>query len=309
MYSMKRKIVVDSSSNLSRLPGADFACVPLKIITAEREYVDDESTDAFTMARELRTYKGKSSTSCPNVGDFLAAYAGADEIFVVTITGTLSGCCNAARMAAEEYQDARPGAKVFVLDSLSTGPEMCLLARRLADLAATDATFEEICEAAAAYAAHTHLLFSLESLNNLARNGRVKLTAAVVARALGIRPSEAPDLSSFVDGDSAAAFNQKRCHVFRSQASQELLPGGPASGKINRFPCAAPDTLPGQFQTFRMPGNNNAPRSLQNPSRLLRPDRERRRIRTEGFRPAENGISPAPEFLHAASGTGRGDPA
>lgn len=38
-----------------------------------------------------------------------------------------------------------------------------------------------------AYAGHTHLLFSLESLNNLARNGRVKLTAAVVARALGIR--------------------------------------------------------------------------------------------------------------------------
>ena len=96
---MKRKIVLDSSSNLSRLPGADFACVPLKIITAEREYVDDESTDAFNMARELRTYKGKSSTSCPNVGDFLAAYADADEIFVVTITGTLSGCCNAARMA------------------------------------------------------------------------------------------------------------------------------------------------------------------------------------------------------------------
>ena len=187
MSFMKRKIVLDSSSNLWQLPGVDYACVPLKIITDEQEYVDDPGTDAFAMAHSLRTYKGKSSTSCPNVGDFLAAYAGADEVFVVTITGTLSGCNNAARMAAEEYQDENPGAKVFVLDSLSTGPEMCLLARRLADLAATDATFEEICEAAAAYAAHTHLLFSLESLNNLARNGRVKLSAAVVARALGIR--------------------------------------------------------------------------------------------------------------------------
>ena len=103
------------------------------------------------------------------------------------MTGTLSGCNNAARMAAEEYQDSIPGAKVFVLDSLSTGPEMCLLARRLAALAPTEATFEEICDAVTAYAEHTHLLFSLESLNNLARNGRVKLTAAVVARALGIR--------------------------------------------------------------------------------------------------------------------------
>ena len=184
---MKRKIVVDSSSNLSRMQGIDFACVPLKIITDEQEYVDAPETDAFAMAHALRSYKGKSSTSCPNVGDFLAAYEGADEIFVVTITGTLSGCNNAARMAAEEYQDNNPGARVFVLDSLSTGPEMCLLARRMAALAATDATFDEICQDAEAYSQHTHLLFSLESLNNLARNGRVKLTAAVVARALGIR--------------------------------------------------------------------------------------------------------------------------
>lgn len=184
---LKRKVVVDSSSNLTALPGVDFACVPLKIITDEQEYVDGPGTDAFEMARTLRSYKGKSSTSCPNVGDFLAAYAGADEVFVVTITGTLSGCNNAARMAAEEYQDANPGARVFVLDSLSTGPEMCLLAARLAALCQTDAAFDDICAAVTAYAEHTHLLFSLESLNNLARNGRVKLTAAVVARALGIR--------------------------------------------------------------------------------------------------------------------------
>ena len=40
MYSMKRKIVVDSSSNLCQLPGVDFTSVPLKIITDEQEYVD-----------------------------------------------------------------------------------------------------------------------------------------------------------------------------------------------------------------------------------------------------------------------------
>ena len=187
MYCMKRKIVVDSSSNLCRLPEVDFASVPLKIITDEQEYVDTPDIDAFAMAAAMRSYKGKSSTSCPNVGDFLAAYQGADEVFVVTITGALSGCNNAARMAAEEYQDLNPGTKVYVLDSLSTGPEMSLIARRLAALVPTEASFEEICEAIHEYSQHTHLLFSLESLNNLARNGRVKLTAAVVARALGIR--------------------------------------------------------------------------------------------------------------------------
>ena len=41
---MKRKIVLDSSSNLWQLPGVDYACVPLKIITDEQEYVDEPGT-------------------------------------------------------------------------------------------------------------------------------------------------------------------------------------------------------------------------------------------------------------------------
>ena len=48
---MKTKIVVDSSSNLYALPGVDFACVPLKIVTDEQEYLDDGTLDAVGMAR------------------------------------------------------------------------------------------------------------------------------------------------------------------------------------------------------------------------------------------------------------------
>ena len=120
---MKTRIVVDSAASLYALDGVDFACVPLKIITDHEEYHDDGTLDAVGMATTLRTYKGKTSTSCPNVGDWLAAYEGADEVYAITITGTLSGSCNAAQLAAEEYQQENPGKRVFVLDSLSTGPE------------------------------------------------------------------------------------------------------------------------------------------------------------------------------------------
>ena len=184
---MKTKIVVDSSSSLYALPGVDFACVPLKIVTDEQEYLDDGTLDAVGMARSLRTYKGKTSTSCPNVADWLAAYEGAEQIFVATITGTLSGSYNAALLAAEEYKETHPEARVFVLDSLSAGPELRLLAERLRDLVRIGMEFDEICEAILAYHKHTHLLFSLESLANLARNGRVKPAVAAVARMLGIR--------------------------------------------------------------------------------------------------------------------------
>ena len=184
---MNTKIVVDSSASLYTLQGVDFECVPLKIITDDAEYLDNGTMDAVGMAQTLRTYKGKTSTSCPNVSDWLAAYEGADEVYAITITGTLSGSYNAAQLAAEEYQQENPGKRVFVLDSLSTGPEQRLLAEHLRDLLAEGKEFDEVCEEMLRYHKHTHLLFSLESLANLARNGRVKPTVAAVARMLGIR--------------------------------------------------------------------------------------------------------------------------
>ena len=182
-----KRIVVDSSASLYQLDGIDFASVPLKIVTDEREYLDDGTLDAVEMATTLRTYKGKTSTSCPNIGDWLEAYEGADEIYAITITGTLSGSCNAAQLAAEEYQAEHPGAQVFVLDSLSAGPELVLLAEHIRDLLAEGMAFDDVCEEMLRYRHHTHLLFSLESLANLARNGRIKPTVAAVARMLNIR--------------------------------------------------------------------------------------------------------------------------
>lgn len=184
---MNTKIVVDSSASLYTLQGVDFECVPLKIITDDAEYLDNGTMDAVGMAQTLRTYKGKTSTSCPNVSDWLAAYEEADEVYAITITGTLSGSYNAAQLAAEEYQQENPGKRVFVLDSLSTGPEQRLLAEHLRDLLAEGKEFDEICEEMLRYHKHTHLLFSLESLANLARNGRVKPAVAAMARMLGIR--------------------------------------------------------------------------------------------------------------------------
>ena len=49
MYCMKTKIVVDSSSNLYTLSGVDFACVPLKIVTDDGEYLDTAELDAVVL--------------------------------------------------------------------------------------------------------------------------------------------------------------------------------------------------------------------------------------------------------------------
>ena len=134
---MKTRIVVDSSSNLYTMEQADFRCVPLKVVTDTQEYLDDAALDAAAMAETLRTYKGKTGTSCPNVADWLEAYEGAEQLVVITITGTLSGSYNAALLAGEEYRETCPGARVFGLDSLSAGPEIRLLAEKARELVNT----------------------------------------------------------------------------------------------------------------------------------------------------------------------------
>lgn len=182
-----RKIVTDSSADTLTLEGADFAFAPLTILTDEREYVDDAALDVAGMTEDLLRYGGKSSTACPGVGEWLVAFGDAEEVFCVTITSNLSGSYNAAAIAAREYEEAHPGRRVFVLDSLSTGPEMRLLLERMRRDVAAGMDFEAVCKDVSAYSAKTGLLFVLESMKNLANNGRVSRLAATAAGLLGIR--------------------------------------------------------------------------------------------------------------------------
>ncbi len=184
---MRYKIVSDSSSNRFRMEGIDYTTVPLKIRAGEREFVDNEQLDVAEMVTYLKTYKGKSGTSCPNVQEWLDAFEGADRIIAMTISGPLSGSFNAAQNAAQEYMESHPDAKVFVLDTRATGPEMCMLMDKIRELAAKLPTFEELVEKIQEYHKELYTLFCLESLTNLARNGRVSKAVATIAGVLGIR--------------------------------------------------------------------------------------------------------------------------
>ncbi len=184
---MKYKIVADSSANVYDLSDIPFSYAPLKIITSEKEYVDTPELNLQGMTDDLLTVKGKTGTSCPNVHEWLEAFEGGENIFVVTITSNLSGSCAAAMQAKNDYMSSHPGTKVCVIDSLSAGPEMTLIVDKLREYILKDMSFEEIETAINEYLKQTHLLFSLQSLVNLARNGRVNPAVAKVAGILGIR--------------------------------------------------------------------------------------------------------------------------
>ena len=181
------KIVADSSSDILDLTEVPFATAPLMIFTAEREFVDNAKLDVGEMVEFLSQYHGKSSTACPGPHDYLNAFGDAEWVFCVTITATLSGSYNAAMVAKRQYEEEHPGRRVFVLNSLSAGPEVCLIIEHLQELILEGKEFDEICEEIQAYRAKTGLVFTLESMKNLANNGRVNPLVAKMAGLLNIR--------------------------------------------------------------------------------------------------------------------------
>ena len=180
------RIVVDSSANMVNEPGF-VASVPLKIITMEKEYIDDANLNTTGMVWDLKTYTGASSTACPSPLDWLDAFGDHTYVFCIAITSNLSGSCNAANIAKADYEQEFPDRKVCVIDSLSTGGEMELIAEKIRDLMEADLSFEEICTQVDAYQKRTGLMFMLESMQNLANNGRVSKIVAKAAGILGIR--------------------------------------------------------------------------------------------------------------------------
>ena len=184
---MDYKIVMDSAGDLRELEQAEFSNVPLKILAGSWEFVDDTTTNVEEMVEYMSHYVGKSSTACPSAGEYLEAFGDAEDVYCVTITSGLSGSYNAASIAAQTYQEQYPQRRIHVFDTLSAGPEMTLIAEKIRELVQQKLPFDKIVAQVEEYSRKTRLVFSLESLHNLAQNGRGPGAVAKLAGILSLR--------------------------------------------------------------------------------------------------------------------------
>ena len=181
------RIAADSSCNLLALDGADFVSVPLTIRTDAEEFRDDASLDVDAMVAALRATKGRSYSACPNIAQWEDAFGERGDVIAFTITSGLSGSYNAACAAKEICRQRDPSRRIHVVDSLSAGPEIALLIEKALSETRAGADFDGVRRAVQEYRERTRLLFALESMHNLAQNGRVNRLVATMAGVLGIR--------------------------------------------------------------------------------------------------------------------------
>ncbi|CAM3386158.1 DegV family protein [Streptococcus dysgalactiae] len=188
---MTWKIVTDSGCDLRSLESQSkelqFERVPLTLQIGTEIFRDDDGLDIDNMMATMYQSSKAATSSCPSPDAFLQAYKGVDNVIAVTITGTLSGSHNSARLAKNDLLEDYPNANIHVIDSLSASGEVDLIVLELERLINLGLSFEEVVEQITAYQEKTRLIFVLAKVDNLVKNGRLNKLVGKVVGLLNIR--------------------------------------------------------------------------------------------------------------------------
>jgi DegV family protein with EDD domain len=182
-------IVVDSTADFPEAPQrfSNWRVVPLYVRFGDESYRDYVELEPEAFYARLRTATETPSTSQPTPGDFLSVYeelAGYERILSLHIAGKLSGTIESARAAARLLGDDR----VRTLDSQSASAAIAMLGfaiQRRLERGTNDAEVDELVER---YRQEAGLLFTVDTLEYLARGGRIGRARAWAGELLNIKP-------------------------------------------------------------------------------------------------------------------------
>ena len=229
---MKWKIIADSGCDYRSLdnlaPDTEFVSVPLTIQVGETIYRDDAQLSIDQMMEEMYATTTASKSACPSPDDYMKSFEGANNIVVVTITGTLSGSYNSAEIAKKIYLEEHPDTKIHVIDSLSAGGEVDLIVRKLNHLVAEGLDFDQVVDGITDYQSKTKLLFVLAKVDNLVKNGRLSKLVGTVVGLLNIRMVGEASKTGTLELLQKARGQKKAIKA----AFDELLKAGYAGGHI-----------------------------------------------------------------------------
>jgi DegV family protein with EDD domain len=185
-------IVVDSTADFPEAPQRfpNWRVVPLYERYGDESYRDYVELEPEAFYARLRNATETPSTSQPTPGDFLAAYeelAGYERILSLHIAGKLSGTIESARSAARllAEQDAD---RVRTIDSESASAAIAMLGLAIQRRLEHGTSDDEVDELVARFRREAGLLFTVETLEYLARGGRIGRARAWAGELLNIKP-------------------------------------------------------------------------------------------------------------------------
>jgi DegV family protein with EDD domain len=182
-------IVLDSTADLpdaaERFP--NWRVVPLYVQFGDeslRDGIDISATEFYAMLRESSVFP---TTSQPTPGDFLACYRelGAFErILSLHLSARVSGTFASAEAAAAEPGDGR----VHAVDTETASASIAMLALAIQRRLERGTSARGIDALIERYRRERGLLFTVDTLEFLARGGRIGKAAAFAGTLLNVKP-------------------------------------------------------------------------------------------------------------------------
>ena len=183
----KVKIVIDSTINVSENLRDKFTVVPLTVKFAEEEFTDGVTITNQQFYEKLVNSDITPTTSQATPDRFENAFKEAVDqgfdVVAITISSTLSGTCQSANIAADEYIG-----KVFVVDSYAVTIGGGILAELALNLAEQGKSAKEIAETLEKEKSNIRLVALFDTLEYLKRGGRISKATAFAGGLLNIKP-------------------------------------------------------------------------------------------------------------------------
>jgi fatty acid kinase fatty acid binding subunit len=189
LTSANTAIVLDSTADFpdaaDRFP--NWRVVPLYVLFGDESLRDGVDIDSAEFYSRLRKGSVFPTTSQPTPGDFLSCYRelGAyDRIFSLHVSARVSGTFASAEAAAAELGDGR----VRAVDTETASASIAMLALAIQRRLERGTSDEEIDALVERYRRERGLLFTVDTLEFLARGGRIGKAAAFAGTLLQVKP-------------------------------------------------------------------------------------------------------------------------
>ena len=187
------KIIIDSCGELPENLKKDehFCNVPLELDVDGYLITDDDTFDQLDFLKRVRNSVKGPKSSCPSPERYMSAFDGdADNIYVITLSGKLSGSYNSAVLAKGLYEEehGKDSKNIYVFNSKSASIGETIIGLKVQEYEEAGLAFDEVVKKTEEYIASMNTFFVLETLETLRKAGRLSNIKAFVANTLNIKP-------------------------------------------------------------------------------------------------------------------------
>ena len=183
---MRTRIIIDSTTDLAPELKGQVEIVPLSVCFGNEEYIDgitithEEFYNKLIESDVLPTTSQATPAAFEKV--FAEVAAAGDSAVVITVASQLSGTCQSARIAAEDYNN------IYVVDSGSVTLGAGILTEYALRCACSGMEAPQIAELLEKKKDDICLIAMLDTLEYLKKGGRISAAVAFAGGLLNIKP-------------------------------------------------------------------------------------------------------------------------